>query len=144
MQVLNLLILLFLKDFNMISVFISVVILSWFVGEEVADDVVRHSGTIDANQVGQRTTTSAALDENVYLNTVRQYCDAAAWLAIESVVDGVKRDVTWYCAACSSTIDSRSVVCECCLQWNHFGCVGLKSLPKVRSWFCSQCKKGGE
>ena len=136
-------ILLFLKDFNMISVFISVVILSWFVGEEVADDVVRHSGTIDAKQVGQRTTTSAALDENVYLNTVRQYCDAAAWLAIESVVDGVKRDGTWYCAACSSTIDSgESVVCECCLQWNHFRCVGLKSLPKARCWFCTQCKKG--
>ena len=94
----------FLKDFNMISVFISVVILSWFVGEEVADDVVRHSGTIDAKQVGQRTTTSAALGENVYLNTVRQYCDAAAWLAIESVVAGVKRDGTWYCAAAPSTL----------------------------------------
>ena len=95
------------NDINdlLLSVFISLVILSWFVGDDAADEAVRHSGTINAEQVGHRTATSAALDDNVSLSTVRQYYDAAAWLAIKAVIADIKRDDVWYCAACSSTID---------------------------------------
>ena len=117
--------------------------LSWFVGKAVADAAVRDGTTVTAQQVERRATTPAALDDSVCLRAIRRYCDAGAWEALEAVVEMLENDTVWYCAACSGDIaDEKCVGCDSCLQWSHFRCVGIKSAPKVRCWFCVQCRRG--
>ena len=125
-----------------VVVFVYSVMLSWFVSDETADAALRKETTVTAQNIQRGTSTAAALDDNVCLRTIRQYCDVAGWSAMQDVVQDVRWDAVWYCAACSTTIDDDdSVVCESCLQWHHFRCVALKTTPKVKCWFCARCKR---
>ena len=117
--------------------------LSWFVGAETAVAAVRKATTVTAQHIKRCATTTAALDDDVCLETLRQYCDAEGWSALQALVDDVRADAVWYCAACSVSIEDGdgSVACDSCLQWHHFRCVGLKTAPKARCWFCAKCKR---
>ena len=123
---------------------LSSVMLSWFVDADTAKSAVHNGCTITADKIKRRIGTSAALDDSVSLFVIRKHCDTAAWAVLQSVVEEVKCDTVWYCGVCTEEIndeDQKSIACDSCLQWTHFKCVGLKTAPKGRCWFCSACKR---
>ena len=113
--------------------------------DDAADSAIRQGAcVVTASEIKLRATTTAALDPNVCVNDVRQYCDSVAWSALQAVLADAKANPVWYCAACRNAIDEndKCIACESCLQWLHFQCVGVKTAPKIRSWFCTQCRRG--
>lgn len=82
------------------------------------------------------------LDENVSINAVKKYFTMDAWLLVENVVTMIKTKREWDCETCRSSLQSfESIVCESCLDWFHLKCVGLKTAPKKKNWFCRRFYK---
>ena len=118
--------------------------LSRFVDAEVADSTVRGVCTITADKVKRRTRTSAALDDNVSLFVLRKQCVPSAWAVLQCVVEETRADPVSYCGVGMEHIideDNRSIACDSCLQWTDVPCVGMKTAPKGRCWFCARCKR---
>ena len=106
---------------------------------DAADSAVRQGAcVVTASDIKRRVTTTAALDSNMCINSVRQYCDSAAWSALQVALAEARNNPVWYFAACCNTIDEndRCVACDSCLQWLHFRCAGVKTAPKAGCWFC--------
>lgn len=85
---------------------------------------------------------AACIDENVCLKSVKKYFTLDGWAAVNNVVDVIKRHPVWYCGQCSLPISDEtedSVVCDSCLVWHHFKCLGLQNSPRVSVWFCRSC-----
>ena len=83
--------------------------------------------------------SSAVLDNNVDINLVRRYFSHNVWLVVEDVVQR-KRDLDlWICSMCQHELHGQAIACESCLEWFHFGCVGVLTQPKSKNWFCRQC-----
>ena len=107
--------------------FISSVMLSWFMEDDTADSAVcQEARVVTTSDINRRATTTAALDPNICINSVRQYCNSAAWSALQVAFAEATNNPVWYCAACCNTIDEndRCVACDSCLQWLHFWCTG--------------------
>ena len=123
----------------------STVMLSWFVDAETAEFSITNATPISRDKVMRRTGTSAATGDNVSLLYIRKYFSADAWAMVQSVINEVTSEPVWHCVTCTEGINdeqSRSVAYDSCLQWTHFKCVGMKSAPKGRCWFCANCKRG--
>ena len=87
--------------------------------DDTADSAVLQGGcVVTVSDIKWRVTTTVALDSNVCVNSVRQYCDSAAWSALQAVLADTKENPVWYCAACRNTIDEndKCVACDSCLQ----------------------------
>ena len=126
------------------KMFSFLVILTWFVDLQIAKDAIDGSRIIEEDDVEMRPemVSSSCTDENVCLDMCRKYCTREAWAAINSVVSIIQANPTWYCGRYTREIiddEQNSVVCESCLVWYHFNCVGLKRSPKRRVWICRSC-----
>ena len=95
-----------------------------YMDNDAADSAVRQGACIVTSVIKRRVTTTAALDSNMCINSVRQYCDSAAWSALQVALAEARNNPVWYFAACCNTIDEndRCVACDSCLQWLHFWC----------------------
>ena len=83
---------------------------------------------------------NSVLDENVDVCLVRPYFSNDAWMLLDSVLKTKAKNVVWTCNVCFHDLHSeQSIICEACLQWSHFRCIGLKTQPKARHWFCRSC-----
>lgn len=77
-----------------------------------------------------------ALDESVSINQIKKYFTIDAWKQVEGVIAVLKKKGKWSCVSCSGVLDtSDSISCDCCLNWMHMKCVGLKSQPKKNIGF---------
>ena len=48
--------------------------------------------------------------------------------------------IDWSCKVCDKDFqDSTAIACDCCLEWFHLICVGLRNAPKQKEWFCRFC-----
>ena len=80
------------------------------------------------------------LDESVSINQIKKYFTIDAWKQVEGVIAVLKKKGEWSCVSCSGVLDtSDSISCDCCLNWMHMKCVGLKSQPKRKYWICRTC-----
>ena len=80
------------------------------------------------------------LDEAVSINQIKKYFTIDAWKQVEGVIAVLKTKGEWSCVRCSGALDtSDSISCDCCLNWMHMKCVGLKSQPKKKYWICRTC-----
>ena len=86
--------------------------------------------------------SSCILDECVNLADVKGRFSEDAWTCLEETLKVKQTTCVWVCDVCTEPFakDQRSIVCEHCLLWKHFKCVGVKRASKKNSWFCSQCK----
>ncbi|KAI0219441.1 hypothetical protein LSAT2_029026 [Lamellibrachia satsuma] len=84
-------------------------------------------------------------DENaIAAGMLKLQSEPSAWAMLQCVVEETRADLVFYCGVCTEQIideDNRSIACDSCLQWTHFKCVGMKTAPKGRCWFCATCKR---
>jgi len=110
------------------------VITSWFVDKKVAKRALRAHQLIEEEEVECRPERipDAVVDENVDVHLVRRHFSSDAWLLIESVVKQ-KAKMTWTCQTVYQDLHTdQPFVCDSCLLWFHFKCVGLTRQP--RGW----------
>ena len=83
---------------------------------------------------------------------LKKYCTAASWKALQKAHDTVQKHGTWMCPICDKDIDekdsedaesdidnTRSVACDCCLEWHHLRCLGLTKAPSATTYICRTC-----
>ena len=52
-----------------------------------------------------------------------------------------KTNPVYYCQVCQrNLLKCNTICCDCCLEWLHFSCAGVKSAPKQKEWFYKLCK----
>ena len=66
----------------------------------------------DKVEVRPEGISASCLDENVGLNSCRKYFSADGWLAVESVVDAIRKHPVWYCGRCTSPICDEEEDCS--------------------------------
>ena len=84
--------------------------------------------------------SDAILDENVDIHLVRNHFSQDAWMSVEDVIQRKSDNMVWICHTCLHDLHSEeSILCDSCLLWFHFRCVGLTKSPKLKKWFCRAC-----
>ena len=123
--------------------FLHLVILLWFVDKAVATEVIRKGTLINEDDVECRPNKipDSVADENVDIYLVRKYFSQNAWLVVEGVVKQKLKKINWICSICHHDLHSYPsiILCDTCLLWYHFKCVGLTKQPKAKKWFCRTC-----
>lgn len=124
------------------SLIFSIVILSWFIDEKVAERALKHNDLIQEEDVECKPERlpDAVLDENVDIHLVRKHFTTDAWVLVQEVFKQKSSHNAWICHSCYHDLHSeQSIVCDSCLLWFHFKCVGLVRQPKCKNWFCRSC-----
>lgn len=116
--------------------------LSWFVDKNVVEKAIKQRTLIEEDEVECRPekVSDAILDENVDIHLVRNHFSQDAWMLVEDVIQRKSDNMMWICHTCSHDLHSEeSIICDSCLLWFHFRCVGLTKSPKLKIWFCRAC-----
>ena len=114
--------------------------LEWFVSS--ANVGKAHAGDlIDEEMVETipEKIPNCITDENVNIFHIRKYFTVDAWKVVCQVLDVKRGQTVWSCQVCDMDVEDESVACDCCLNWFHFVCAGLRSAPKRKEWFCRSC-----
>ena len=83
---------------------------------------------------------NSCLDENVDIFLIKKHFAFDAWQVILQIVEQKKKNEDWFCTVCSHDLQETTLIlCDCCLGWFHLSCVGLRSVPKRKEWFCRFC-----
>ena len=111
-------------------------LLSWLVGDETAGEIVRQNESI-TKDTNIATIPDSFFDPMVKFNVLVKYCTKSAFQIISTKIkEGIK---SWRCGTCKRKMGKgRSIICECCLLWSHYNCVGLPEKP-TGDWFCTEC-----
>ena len=115
--------------------------LNWFVERKQAESAV-HGTLIEEEMVEVRPelVTMKVLDSSVTLNQIKKYFTIDAWKQVEGVVAVLREKGEWSFVKCSAALETnKSTSCDCCLEWMHMKCVGLKDQPKSKYWICLTC-----
>ena len=118
------------------------VILGWFLNKDVVQQCIKKGTLAEEEEVEcmPERIPDSVTDENVDVCLVRKHFTCDAWLIVEQVVDQKIKNMRWVCKSCQHDLDSgQSVVCDSCLLWFHFSCVGIVKYPKSKEWFCRTC-----
>ena len=130
------------RNYCIHQIFTPSVILSWFVEKELVDKAVRMRQLIEEEDVECKpeNVSDAVADETVDICLVRKYFTVDAWMLVEDVVQRKSDKMFWTCRSCYHDLHSEAaIICDACLLWYHFKCVGLSTLPKSKNWFCRSC-----
>ena len=128
--------------FKYFTHFYLVVILSWLVDYNVAETALKGDELIEEENIECRPEKipCSILDENVDVYLVRHYFTVDAWMLVEDVIKQKKEIDIWLCSVCQKDVHcQQSIICESCMNWYHFTCVGLNKTPKRKNWFCKYC-----
>ena len=114
--------------------------LKWFVDREVATEVSKNRGKLveeeEEVEVHPEKLPNAAIDENVDIHLIRKYFTSDVWLFLQRK----QANPMFVCKSCYHDLHKEpSIVCDHCLSWFHIKCVGLKSQPKTKYWYCRKC-----
>ena len=116
--------------------------LSWFVDQCKIHPVLNKGELIEENEVECRPEkiSNAILDQSVDVHLIRHCFTNDAWLIVQDVLNRKKEHHVWICRGCSHDLDKdQAILCDSCLEWFHFRCVGLIKQPKQKYWFCRDC-----
>ncbi|CAI8036419.1 hypothetical protein GBAR_LOCUS20403 [Geodia barretti] len=120
----------------------TLVILSWFVDEKVAERALKHNDLIEEEDVECKPERlpDSVLDENVDIHLARKHFTTEAWMLVQEVFKHKSVHMAWICHSCHHNLHfEQSIICDSCLLWFHFKCVGLVRQPKCKNWFCRSC-----
>ena len=116
---------------------ITVNMLEWFVSsaniqKALAGELLEE----EAVETRPEKVSNCCADENVNMYRIKKYFTTDAWQVVSQVLDINRCQDTWCCSVCNKEFqDGTAIACDCCLDWFHLGCVGLKSAPNARSGF---------
>ena len=81
----------------------TVIILQWFVEPSDVEIVLARKGLIqeDGVEIMPEKITASCLDEQVHLESCKKYFTHDGWLAVQNVVEAVKKNPTFYCGRCT-------------------------------------------
>lgn len=116
--------------------------LKWFVDEEVAEDALKQGRLINEEEVevDPNNISSSCLEKFINLNVIQQFFTSDGWLSVENVLKIKSSRLTWKCGSCTHDCSSGdTILCEACLSWFHYTCVGLLQTPRKKYWFCHSC-----
>ena len=120
--------------------FFNAVMLRWFVDEAILQAALKGQLIEEDVECRPEKVSNALLDENVDVYLVRKYFSQEAWMIVEDVLRRKRECPVWICSLCCQDLHCQpSIICECCLEWYHFRCVGLSGQPKKKNWFCRSC-----
>ena len=108
----------------------------------VAERAIKSDQLVEEEEVECRPEkiSDAVVDENVDICLIRHLFTNDAWVMAESVLQQKSQSMTWICHLCSHDLHTEQcILCDHCLLWYHFSCVGLSRQPKSRNWFCRSC-----
>lgn len=114
----------------------------WFVDDDVAEKAIATSYRILEAEVEviPENVPAVCTDENINILAIRQYFTIDGWSCVKSVLDVHKENDYWLCNLCKEELHSEgSLGCDSCLQWFHLRCLGKKTCPKTKKWFCREC-----
>ena len=117
--------------------------LKWFVSDLDASKTLSNGVLLDEALVQKmhENIPNACIDENVNLFRIRKYFTDDGWAELCQVVEKKKCDPKYHCQVCErELLECTAICCDCCLEWLHLSCAGLKSAPKRKEWFCRLCK----
>lgn len=91
--------------------------------------------------VNEQTISDAFKDDDVVdIDLLKEYFDDTAFAYLQKLVAQKVKSTVFTCGTCQKPAkNSDSVMCECCLLWNHLACQSLKKASSVKFWFCSLC-----
>ena len=118
------------------------VMLKWFVDREVATEVLKNCGklVVEELEVRPENLPDAAIDENVDIHQIRKYFTSDALLLVNDILKRKQANPMFVCKSCYHDLHKEpSIVGDHCLSWFHIKCVGLKSQPKTKYWYCRKC-----
>ena len=117
------------------------VILSWFVEKPIIQAALKGTLIEEENvECRPEKVSNAILDENVDIHLTRSYFSQDVWVIVDGVLQQKRVRPSWVCTVCQHDLHSEpSIICESCLEWFHFRCVGLTGQPKKKNWFCRSC-----
>ena len=87
------------------------VILQWFVDPAIADIVLSRKGLIqeDTVEIHPERITASCLDDRVHLQSCKSILLMMVnWLAMQNVVEMVKKNPAWYCSRCTYPINDEN------------------------------------
>ena len=116
--------------------------LKWFVSSTDAERVLRNNTLLEEDSVETRPekVPSCCIDENVNVFHIKKYFTTDAWKVVFQILDIKRNQDEWFCVVCDKGLeDTVAIACDCCLQWFHLICVGLRNAPKRKKWFCRFC-----
>ena len=119
-------------------------ILSLFIGEEKACDVVRKKTKVELAEIPKVTIKdldAVVLDDSVDIKLVRPYFTENAWERVCKLVGRKRKRPEWKCSLCEHSLDGECISCDKCLQWQHLSCADLNCKPKAPFWYCKKCKE---
>ena len=112
--------------------------LEWFVSS--ADICKALAGELLREEAVETRPPNCCTNENVNVYHIKKYFTSDAWQVVVQVLDIKRSQDTWCCRVCNKEFqDGTAICCDCCLDWFHLGCVGLKSSPKRKEWLCKLC-----
>lgn len=117
--------------------------LGWCVTKEKIPHSLSGKYLIKESDVEQRPefVNNEILDENAKLHLLQKYMDEDAFHSILKTVQIKRKTAVWMCSVCNVNVDGKSVVCDVCLKWYHYTCVGFNRAPRTTLWFCPVCLK---
>ena len=115
--------------------------LDWFVCAREREKCIQNRELLGEELVETRPekVPNCCLDENVNIyHNIKKFFTSDAWQLILQVLEVKRSQDDWSCKVCMKDLHDNTVtiVCDCCLDWYHLACVGLRNAPKRREWFC--------
>ena len=76
------------------------------------------------------------MSDDIDLEMIRDYVTNETFQNLKLL----KSTHVWNCSFCKKILgNDPNIMCDSCLSWYHFACVGLYKEPKTKNWFCRNC-----
>ena len=85
-----------------LSIYIYIVMLNWFVDQEVSERATRGGDLIEEDEVECRPEKipRKCLDDNVCIGQIRKYFSFDAWNLLEATMETMHTRGSWTCSVC--------------------------------------------
>ena len=119
-------------------------VLEWFVGPDISTSALKDFQILTeiVVETDPNLVSSACMHKNVYIHIIRQFLDEDAWQCVISTYEQKLKIGLYTCFECKKSLatNEQSIMCDSCLEWNHYSCVRLRTAPKSKFWFCQTCR----
>ena len=114
----------------------------WLFNESLSKPIINGLVRITSEDLEKFNETSWQKFRNIVDRTlITNFFDELAWTEFDKRISEFNRKKrAWICRCCKKSLSqSKSILCDRCLDWIHLPCVGLSSVPRKKIWMCPDC-----